>query len=452
MSSVTWQAPAAGANASTERSSLAEKTKVQSISNELSHIDDRDGKSAADIFNMVDKDGDGVITPEEFQRIYEAIKDEVKYEHVKETELEKQRNRAVRRAKVSCCFIGILLLLVTVLLSGTGYIVYTLIELTKEMHIKEVHHTTTTTVHNSTTIEHHEHHTHHLSENQTRVVESLGEPEQPPVAVHTTAVSTMPAPALTSPSGDVVQTATTHSMGDIAELPYMTEDDLQRLKYISYQDALGNSISAQLMHWKYVGRTLAGKQEQDTHSFEQPFGHSTVDEEAELMKLNAEVGDGEPNATSIYDLQDDFLESDDYAEMHGFANATENETLYWAYRGEIDEHYYELQEEGYGNRTHHDLATDQIKHSEPALEFDLSNGDIGFVQNGAYMIMGKADGLLYYNAMTSTLNMSGNGELTPHLLSFHTKTCMANRCPWRMCNTHTAAGEAREVSNQQPIS
>ena len=105
------------------------------MANEIQHIDDR--KTMSDegvqrIFDLADSDYDGVISRDEFKRLYAVIKGEVTSEHLKEAALENKAEKSKRRVRLLGCVTGALVLLVGVLLGGNTVLMYTLLEATKE--------------------------------------------------------------------------------------------------------------------------------------------------------------------------------------------------------------------------------------------------------------------------------------------------------------------------------
>lgn len=104
------------------RESLKLQAQVQSIDNHSS--------TATDLFKTVDRDGSGTITEEEFSKAFDVIRNVVKGDR---SDLEQSR----RRGKALCgvaIFSGLLLFLS---FAGNMGLMYMLLQLTKDMHLKQ---------------------------------------------------------------------------------------------------------------------------------------------------------------------------------------------------------------------------------------------------------------------------------------------------------------------------
>lgn len=104
----------------------------------MRHIDDRRSATSNEnevkrLFEMIDKNGDGHISPEEFHKIYDVMKESIHEEHIKEEALERSKYKANQRVRLLAFVSAGLILLIAVMSGINALLVYALLEATKEV-------------------------------------------------------------------------------------------------------------------------------------------------------------------------------------------------------------------------------------------------------------------------------------------------------------------------------
>jgi hypothetical protein len=91
----------------------------------------------ADLFNTVDKGGDGTISQHEFAKVYRMINEKVAEEHKAARTADEKLFRVQRRSKFLCAIMSFLIPVMVILLMGTYGLVYQVVQMTKESHVTD---------------------------------------------------------------------------------------------------------------------------------------------------------------------------------------------------------------------------------------------------------------------------------------------------------------------------
>ena len=77
-------------------------------------------KTAHEVFDLVDRDGDGSIDRNEFEKVYYQLQDHVREEHKKEKEAEMKISKATRRVKLMGTMLVVLLMVLAISIAGVA--------------------------------------------------------------------------------------------------------------------------------------------------------------------------------------------------------------------------------------------------------------------------------------------------------------------------------------------
>jgi uncharacterized membrane protein len=97
--------------------------KVRELQNEKTDV------TMDSLFSEIDRDGNGSISKEEFGRVFSAIRDSVHEEHEKLA-------RSKRKSAILCTAVGMLVAFLGILLAGNTGLVWWMIRLNKDIHIR----------------------------------------------------------------------------------------------------------------------------------------------------------------------------------------------------------------------------------------------------------------------------------------------------------------------------
>jgi hypothetical protein len=115
------------------RNMQVQRATTRDLKSTLEHLDEKSNPlTSTDFFNLVDQDGSGTISRDEFEHVFKVINQHVSDEHAKEDVMTHQVVKAKRRSKFLFVIVGVLVSLVAVLLAGNTGLVYGLLEATKE--------------------------------------------------------------------------------------------------------------------------------------------------------------------------------------------------------------------------------------------------------------------------------------------------------------------------------
>lgn len=103
------------------------------VAEHLENIDRTDiDLTAKQLFEAIDRDGDGTVDALEFESAYKSIKSAVQKEHAKERELEDKIRLSKRRVKLCSALAGFSLLVIVMLLAGNAGLVYMMMKASRE--------------------------------------------------------------------------------------------------------------------------------------------------------------------------------------------------------------------------------------------------------------------------------------------------------------------------------
>ena len=128
-----WDEDPAGDHAAVRATYKQGRESTAAMQDELDHIDTSNQASDA-LWNLIDKDGSGSISRQEFAKMYAVLRGHVVNEHEQTRSLKSEAAKAKRRSQQLFAAVGVLLFVCLLLLFGNMGLTYWVMELTRTLH------------------------------------------------------------------------------------------------------------------------------------------------------------------------------------------------------------------------------------------------------------------------------------------------------------------------------